>query len=121
MKVLLWNPSYLNIRPLHNTLKVSHSDCLARFVANIKQGQGECNPECISIKTASEPTSQVESTTYAPRGLPNQHQKLRGKSLQILNLESSLAKGAVARIRNTCFVRYRGLLLSNYCAYNMCI
>ena len=109
--LLLWNPSSSKIHPLHITLKVSHSDCLARSVAKMKQGQGECNQECLSIETTNEPTSQAETLVYAPRGLPNQHQKLRGKSLRILNLESPLAKGAVARIRNTCLVRHRGLSL----------
>ena len=89
----------------------SHSDCLARFVANMKQGKGECNQECLSIKTANESTSQAESTVYAPRGLPNRRQKLRGKSLRMLNLDTPLAEGAVARIRNTCLVRHRGLSL----------
>ena len=109
--LLLWNPSSSKIHPLHITLKVSHSDCLARFVAKMKQGQGECKQECLSIKTTNEPTSQPETITYAPRGLPYQHQKLRRKSLRILNLESPLAKGAVARIRDTCLVRQRGLSL----------
>ena len=111
VKDRIWTPPSSKIHPLHITLKVSHSDCLARFVANMKQGQGECKQECLSITTANKSTSQAETTIYAPRGLPNRRQKLRGKPLRMLNLESPLAKGAVARIRNTCLVRHRGLSL----------
>ena len=43
--------------------------------------------------------------SFAPRGLPIRNQKLREKRSRLLTLETPLAKGAVARIHNTCSVR----------------
>lgn len=106
-----WNPSSLKIHPLHTTLRVCHSECLWRLVANIDQGEGQCNQEWGSTKTTNEPTPQAEATSYAPQGLPNRHQKLRKRPSHILTLETPLAKGAVARFHNTCSVRHRGPII----------
>ena len=102
-----WNPSSLKIGPLHTTLKVSHSSCLPRMIAKVNQGEGECNQELDSTKTTKEPTPQAETRSYAPQGLLHRHEKLQKKSSHIPTLETPLAKGAVARIHNTCSVRHR--------------
>lgn len=81
--------------------------CPPRSIAKVNEGEGENSHEWASTKAIREPTPKAETTCFAPRGLPTQHQKLRKKPPRILTLESPLAKGAVARIHNTCSVRYR--------------
>ncbi|KAL9070607.1 MAG: hypothetical protein Q9161_004778 [Pseudevernia consocians] len=68
----------------------------------VNEGEGESNHEWASTRTSKEPTPKAETTSFAPQGLPNQHRNFRKKPLRILTLESPLAKGAVARIHNTC-------------------
>ncbi|CAF9909272.1 MAG: hypothetical protein ALECFALPRED_005438 [Alectoria fallacina] len=70
--------------------------------AQYLEGEGENNHEWASTKTTDEPTPQTETISFAPRGLPTHHQKTRRKPPHTLTLESPLAKGAVARIHNTC-------------------
>lgn len=70
--------------------------------AQYLEGEGENNHEWASTKTTNEPTPQAEAISFAPQGLPTQHPKSRKKPPRTLTLESPLAKGAVARIHNTC-------------------
>ena len=58
-----------------------------------------------------EPKTQAETMSFAPRGLPIQSQKLREKRSRLLTLETPRAKGAVARIHNTCSVRQSDIKL----------
>ena len=71
----------------------------------VRKGEGQNNDEWVSTKTIMEPKTQAETISYAPRGLPILNQKLQEKRSRLLTLETPLAKGAVARIHNTCSVR----------------
>lgn len=72
--------------------------------AHYLEGEGENNQEWASTTTTNEPKPHAETISFAPLGRPTRHQKSRKKPSRILTLESPLAKGAVARIHNTCSI-----------------
>ena len=106
-----WNLLSLKIHPLHPILRASHSHRQLRSTTKVIKGEGQNHHEWVSTKTIMEPKTQAETISFAPRGLPVQNQKLREKRSRVLTLESPLAKGAVARIHNTCSVRQSDIIL----------
>lgn len=55
--------------------------------------------------SASSHSSPSEQTSFAPRGFLTRNPKFHKKTPRLLNLETNLAKGAVAQIHNTCSVQ----------------